>query len=257
MKPRRDRVRLLDVEVTGVAEEQVAGVLSDLIDSGGRHAVLGHNLHSAYLYHTDPELRALYDEADVVLLDGSPVYVLWRSRQPTPKPDARFRVGSTDWIPHLEQVRGLSRLAVVGAAPQSNAEACRRLRAAVSSAEVMGLAGDPWSSAREQEVVDELAAFRPQLVLVGLGMPLQESVLWRRRQELPPAVYCAVGGAVDQIAGHQVLAPRWLARWGLEWMWRLLLSPRRVFSRVFVEPWRLAALLVRRRCGRGRGEQES
>ncbi len=82
-----------------------------------------------------------------------------------------------------------------------------------------------------------LAELRPQLVLIGLGMPLQEKVLRRRLDALPPAVYCAVGGAIEQIAGIQKLAPRWLGRLGLEWAWRLMLHPRRVAYRVFGEPW--------------------
>lgn len=78
-------------------------------------------------------------------------------------------------------------------------------------------------------------------------MPLQESVLQRRLDSLPPAIYCAVGGAIEQLAGIQKLAPRWLGRLGLEWAWRLLLHPRRVAYRVFGEPWVLLWLLARRR----------
>jgi N-acetylglucosaminyldiphosphoundecaprenol N-acetyl-beta-D-mannosaminyltransferase len=245
--PTRDRIRLLDVEVTAVAERDVPGMLGGLISAGGRRTVVGHNLHSVYLYHTQAELAALYDSADLVLLDGSPLFALWRIQQPRPRPDSRFRVGSTDWIRHLGQVEGLHRLAVVGAGQESNAEACRRLQRWLPSVTVLGLAGDPWNRAREDFVVDQLTAFRPQLVLVGLGMPLQESLLWRRRDSLPEAVYCAVGGALDQISGRQRLAPRWLGRLGFEWLWRLLLSPRRVVGRVMIEPWKLTVLLVRRR----------
>lgn len=257
MSVRRDRVPLLDVTVTGVPEEDVAGILSTLVSTGGRHVVLGHNLHSVYLFHTHAEMSALYDEADVVLLDGSPVYLLWRLQQSSPRPDTRFRVGSTDWIPHLGEVRGLSRLAVVGASEDSNREACRKLQLLAPAAEVRGYSGDPWDATAEASVVASLSDFRPQLVLVGLGMPLQESVLWRNREELPPAVYCAVGGAIDQISGRQRLAPRWLARWGLEWLWRLILSPRRVVARVFVEPWKLAVVLIRRRTRHGEVERTS
>ena len=67
---------------------------------------------------------------------------------------------------------------------------------------------------------------------------------------LPPAVYCAVGGAIEQIAGVQKLAPRWIGRLGLEWAWRLLLHPQRVAYRVFGEPWVLLGLLLRRRLRR-------
>lgn len=243
----RDHIRLLDIDVTALSESHVAGALGDLIASGGRRTVVGHNLHSCYLYHTEPDFKALYDSADIVLLDGAPVYALWRKQVPVSGPDADFRVGSTDWIRHLDQVAGLRRLAVVGTTGESNAEACRKLQELLPEATILGLQGGYWNPTREHAVVLQLNEFQPQLVLFGLGMPLQESVLWQRRNDLPDAVYCAVGGALDQISGRQLLAPRWLGRLGLEWLWRLLLSPRRVFGRVFIEPWKLAAILIRRR----------
>jgi N-acetylglucosaminyldiphosphoundecaprenol N-acetyl-beta-D-mannosaminyltransferase len=107
--------------------------------------------------------------------------------------------------------------------------------------------GDGWNEDLEEAAAAWLAEQKPQLVLVGLGMPLQEEMLRRRLGTLPPAIYCAVGGAIEQIAGIQKLAPRWLGRLGLEWAWRLVLHPRRVAYRVLGEPWVLLALLLRRR----------
>jgi N-acetylglucosaminyldiphosphoundecaprenol N-acetyl-beta-D-mannosaminyltransferase len=122
-----------------------------------------------------------------------------------------------------------------------------RLADIVPSAKVAGMPGEGWNEELEGEAVAWLTELRPQLVLLGLGMPLQEMVLQRRLETLPPAVYCAVGGAIEQIAGIQKLAPRWLGRLGLEWAWRLMLHPRRVAYRVFGEPWVLLGLLIRRR----------
>jgi N-acetylglucosaminyldiphosphoundecaprenol N-acetyl-beta-D-mannosaminyltransferase len=243
----RDRLKVLDVEVTAVHEHGMADVLSHLIAAGGRRTVVGHNLHSCYLYHTHPEFKALYDAADVVLLDGAPVYALWKRQGFAEASDSSYRVGSTDWIRHLGSVTGLDRVALVGTSEASNAEACRRLEALLPGTKVHGWAGENWGPERERSVVGELQSFGPNLVLVGLGMPLQESFLWQRRNELPNAVYGAVGGALDQISGHQRLAPRWLGRLGFEWLWRLILSPRRVFGRVFIEPWKLAAVLAARK----------
>lgn len=247
MIPGRERLRFLDIDVTALPERRVAEVVGELITMGGRRIVVGHNLHSCYLYHTVSGFKEMYDAADVVLLDGAPVYALWKRQHSNGQPDSSFRVGSTDWIQHLGKVSGLQRLAVIGTSSQSNAEACRRLQIQLPHADILGIPGEGWDVGREDAVVDKLRSFEPQLVLLGLGMPLQEAVLWRRREELPEAVYGTVGGALDQISGYQRLAPRWLGRLGFEWLWRLLYSPTRVFGRVFVEPWKLAVLLIGRR----------
>ena len=132
----RDRLNLLDVEVTAVQEHGMAGVLSGLIAAGGRRTVVGHNLHSCYLYHTLPAFRELYDSADVVLMDGAPVYALWKLQGHSAAPDTSFRVGSTDWIKHLGSVQGLDRVAVVGTNGTSNALACRKLETLLPGARV-------------------------------------------------------------------------------------------------------------------------
>ena len=248
----RDRVPLLDVDVTALCAEELIEAISGYVSDGTTKVVLGHNLHSVTLFHSSPDFRSLYERSDVVLMDGAPVAMLWGlGRRGGSRGEAaglmEYRLGSTDWVPALGGVEGLHRIAVVGAGPEANSKTVERLRQIVPGAEVSGRPGENWDAASEEAAVAWLAEFRPQLVLLGLGMPLQESVLHRRLNELPPAVYCTVGGAIEQLAGLQKLAPRWLGRLGLEWAWRLVLHPGRVAYRVFGEPWVLLGLLVRRR----------
>ncbi|MFF2315748.1 WecB/TagA/CpsF family glycosyltransferase [Arthrobacter sp. NPDC058097] len=257
MTLQRQPIPVLGVDATPLDVDGLAAVLNRFVAEGSTRTVVGHNLHSVTLFHSQPEFRKFYENSDVVLLDGAPVLWLWgRSRQKTggeadSRPVMDYRLGSTDWIPALGRLEGLHRIAVLGAGATANAKAVAKLQAIVPGAAVSGMPGEGWDADLEEKAAAWLAEVQPQLVLIGLGMPLQEEVLWRRLPSLPPAVYCAVGGAIEQIAGIQKLAPRWLGRLGLEWAWRLLLHPRRVAYRVFGEPWVLLGLLLRRRL-RGR-----
>ncbi|RAM35213.1 WecB/TagA/CpsF family glycosyltransferase [Arthrobacter globiformis] len=256
MTLQRQSIPVLGVDATPLDVDGLTAVLNGFVADGTTRTVVGHNLHSVTLFHSEPEFRKFYENSDVVLLDGAPVLWLWgRSRQKTGRkqsgadrrPVMDYRLGSTDWIPALGRLDGLHRIAVLGAGATANAKAVAKLQSLVPGAMVAGMPGEDWDAELEEKAAAWLAEFQPQLVLIGLGMPLQEEVLWRRLPSLPPAVYCAVGGAIEQIAGIQKLAPRWLGRLGLEWAWRLLLHPRRVAYRVFGEPWVLLALLLRRR----------
>ncbi|MET3933429.1 WecB/TagA/CpsF family glycosyltransferase [Arthrobacter sp. OAP107] len=258
MTLQRQPVPVLGVDATPLDVAGLTAVLNGFVADGATRTVVGHNLHSVTLFHSEPEFRKFYQNSDVVLLDGAPVLWLWgRGRRKTggeahPRPVMDYRLGSTDWIPALGRLDGLHRIAVLGAGAAANAKAVAKLQAIVPGATVSGMPGEGWDPDVEEKAAAWLAEVQPQLVLIGLGMPLQEEVLWRRLSSLPPAVYCAVGGAIEQIAGIQKLAPRWLGRLGLEWAWRLLLHPRRVAYRVFGEPWVLLGLLLRRRL-RGQG----
>lgn len=251
MAPQRQQVPVLDVDATPLRVPELMAELDGFIREGGTRTVLGHNLHSVTLAHSDPAFRSFYNQSDVVLLDGAPLLWLWGRTGNAEGPVMDYRLGTNDWLPALGQVTGLERIAVVGAGAEANAGAVRRLQAIVPGARVSGFPGAGWDTAVEREAVEWLQREQPQLVLLGLGMPLQEEVLQRRLGSLPPAVYCAVGGAIEQLAGVQKLAPRWLGRLGLEWAWRLVLHPRRVAYRVFGEPWVLLWLLARRRLRRG------
>ncbi|MGO4589153.1 WecB/TagA/CpsF family glycosyltransferase [Paenarthrobacter sp. 2TAF44] len=251
MIPDRQRVPVLDVDATPLRVNEFIDALHGLIATGTTRTVLGHNLHSITLFHSCADFRSLYDQSSVILLDGAPVAMLWglahkRQLKPLGQGPMGYRLGSMDWIPALGGVKGLERVAVIGAGRAANTQAVARLRTIIPDATVDGMPGEGWDDELEMAVVEWLDRFRPQLVLLGLGMPLQETVLQRRLTQFPPAVYCAVGGAIEQVAGVQKLAPRWLGRLGLEWAWRLVLHPGRVAYRVFVEPWKLAGLLIRR-----------
>jgi N-acetylglucosaminyldiphosphoundecaprenol N-acetyl-beta-D-mannosaminyltransferase len=251
----RQRVSVLDVDVTPLTVSELTAVLNRYVAEGRTRTVVGHNLHSVTLLHSDPGFRRFYEQSDVVLIDGAPVLWLWARALKVGEVQGRimdYRLGSTDWIPALAGVDGLERIAVIGAGAVANAEAVARLKRIVPGAQVDGMPGEDWNEELEESAVGWLSGQRPQLVLLGLGMPLQEQVLLRRLEMLPAAVYCAVGGAIEQVAGVQKLAPRWVGRLGLEWAWRLLLHPKRVAYRVLGEPWVLLGLLIRRRLRRKR-----
>lgn len=202
--------------------------------------LLAHNLHSAYLFQVNSKFRDLYSRADKVIIDGAPI--LWLAKRATQgrSLDATHRQGSTDWIAQLPATAGL-RLFVYGASVESNSRAVDALREQLPQWAVQGIDG----YTEEAKAIRHIADFRPDLVIIGLGMPRQESFLSRRWQELPPAVYATVGGAIDYVAGSNRLSPRWVGRYGLEWLWRLVHEPRRLGERYLIEPFRLLPHVVR------------
>jgi N-acetylglucosaminyldiphosphoundecaprenol N-acetyl-beta-D-mannosaminyltransferase len=100
---------------------------------------------------------------------------------------------------------------------------------------------DGWDS---EEVLRKIAGFRPDVLFVGMGMPLQEEWTARVFDELPPCVVFTVGAAFDYEAGAVPTPPRWTGQLGLEWLFRFAAEPRRLFFRYFIEPWTLVPAMV-------------
>lgn len=232
------------VRVTPMDAEELHRWISATRQERRKAAVLAHNLHSLYTWEVNATFRAFYEKADVVLTDGFPVLKLAKWRSGRDLSAKRHRLGTLDWLPGLMERTPVRRVAVVGATAAGNARTVDMLRRDAPAGRVEGWPGEGWNPVLEDHIVLELQEFQPDFVIVGLGMPLQEEFLSRRWEELPTAIYAAVGGGIDEYAGIQKPPPRWLGPLCLEWAYRVVTQPRRLGHRYLVEPWILAYLLV-------------
>ena len=97
-------------------------------------------------------------------------------------------------------------------------------------------------SADNAALLKQITAFQPHILFVGMGMPRQEIWTLENHKAYGPAATFTVGGAFDYEAGVQKAAPRWMGPMGMEWLFRLMVDPQRLFSRYCVEPWSLVGL---------------
>jgi len=133
---------------------------------------------------------------------------------------------------------------LLGGRPGAALEAAERLgREGVRVVGAEGPQIDP-TGAAPAELVERIAAARPELLLVGLGSPKQELFIDRHRAALGATVALACGAVIDFIAGHVPRAPQWMARSGLEWAYRLAREPRRLWRRYLVQDPAFAAIVL-------------
>lgn len=232
-------IECLRIAVTPLTVPQTVAIATN---GRGKRLLLNHNLHSAYLHDTDPKFRALYRDADWIIVDGAPI--LWlASKSVRQRFGPEYRVGSTDWLSALPSSNERKRLFVFGASADSNSEAIYRLRRSLPQWAVSGVDG----YVEDGDAVTRISQFRPDLVIIGLGMPRQEHFLLTNFANLPNATYATVGGAIDYLAGTKRLAPRWVGHIGMEWAWRLAHEPRRLAYRYLIEPLKLVGRIVARR----------
>jgi len=93
-------------------------------------------------------------------------------------------------------------------------------------------------------VTRAIAAFRPDLLMVGMGMPRQEAWVAAHVDALEVPAVLTCGACMDYVAGVVATPPRWAGRVGLEWGFRLIAEPRRLGYRYLVEPWSVARLFA-------------
>ena len=242
------RVELLGAAMDLVTAEAVLGRIAAAAAAGARTLIANHNLHSLYLMRRMPEMAALYARADLIEIDSRPL-ILWGRLLGLPTQGAH-RCTYLDWREAFWRLahEGKWRVFYLGGAPGVAEEAAGRLRARWPGAEIAvhhGYFDRGLGSVEDTAVVAQINAFRPQVLLVGMGMPFQEAWIARHYDALEAGAVLPVGAAFDYEAGVQTAAPRVLGALGLEWLFRLVTDPRRLFRRYLVEPWSLVGLAAR------------
>lgn len=219
------------------------------IEAARPTTVLAHNLHSLYLYYRSPELRACYQRSHN-MIDGMPV--VWLARLLGHAVTRRDRLTYVDFIwplLTLAERRGW-RVCHIGQAPEVQQRALDTVRARLPALELLGIPGyfdHRPDSDGTREVLAQVQDFAPQLLLVGLGSPLQEQWIHRNRAQLHAPAVLSCGACMEYVAGQVGTPPRWMGRAGLEWSYRLWENPGRFAGRYLVEPWGLLYSMLRYR----------
>jgi N-acetylglucosaminyldiphosphoundecaprenol N-acetyl-beta-D-mannosaminyltransferase len=239
---------MLGVRVDGLTTATLYRAIAEAVESGPRTVIGNHNLHSIYLYHRDAKMRRFYARARYVFIDGIPL--IWLGRLLGYPLRRKHRMTSIDWLrPMLPMavMRGW-RLFLLGSEPGVAERAAAMLRSEFPGLAIEAMHGyfdlRPGSESGEA-VVARIAAYRPAILCVGMGMPRQEQWIEDHIERLDARVVLNLGGFMELMTGELPLPPRWISRLGLEWLVRLISRPRRVWRRYLVEPWYLLPLLAR------------
>lgn len=195
------------------------------------------NLDFLRRHARDPESRALYAEADLVVADGMPL--LWAARLQGDRLPERV-AGSSLIRPIAERAAGEGRsLYLLGGEPEVNARAAQVLKERWPALEIVGASSPMVASLPSAGELDgiraDVAAARPDILLVAMGSPKQEHVIRALRSALPSCWMIGVGASFGFVAGTIRRAPVWVQRVGLEWCWRMAQEPRRLVRRYLIE----------------------
>jgi len=252
--PSVTRLPLLGAEVDVITPAEVMDFVAESVAQKRQVIVANHNLHSLYYYRRRADMRAFYARADLIEIDSTPMigwakllgYEVSRAHRSTYldfREDFWRRAAAQGWrVYHL------------GGAPE-HSEAARQaiLR---RHPQVQLAVHDGYFALTGPEnaaVVADIVAKKPDVLLVGMGMPRQEEWILANLSHLPDCAILPVGGAFDYEAGATYTPPRWAGRLGIEWLVRFFHDPKRLFQRYFLEPWALVPAALgdlRRRAAR-------
>jgi N-acetylglucosaminyldiphosphoundecaprenol N-acetyl-beta-D-mannosaminyltransferase len=236
------RVEVLGCGIDRAGMQETLDRIEDLIATGGYGQHMAINAAKLVTLRDDARLREIVEGCDLVNADGQGV--VWASRvlgRPLPE-----RVAGIDLMEQLLRLaeRLHYRVYILGARDEVLERAVARIRERYPHLEFAGWRNGYFSPEEEDEVCAAIRASRPHMVFLAMSSPRKEYFLGRRGPELGAQFVMGVGGAVDVMAGLTRRAPVLWQRLGLEWLFRLLQEPRRMFRRYAVTNARFAWMLT-------------
>ncbi len=233
MDLREKRVSVLGVGVDPLELREVLLTVEKFIRSGEKKTVNYANVYTVNIALRDMGFRDILNRSDLVYCDGYGVVLgakILGGRLPG-------RMTGADWIYDLGsfcQGKGYS-IFLLGSRPGVAEKAAKRLRSIYPTLKISGFHhGYLKEEEKAERAIQLVNRSVSDILLVGMGSPTQEKFLHRYRRRIEVPVCWSVGALFDFVAGEVPRAPKWMLDNGLEWLFRLLYEPRRMWNRYLV-----------------------
>lgn len=250
------------LNIGSIAIDQYSQVA--LVDEMLHHALYGTvtrqvvtaNAQFYVLAQKSRRFRLCLREAEYICADGMPI--VWACT--TLYDGCVPRIAGVDLIEKLCR-RGAAhklRVFLLGGKPEAAGRTAEILKARYPGIQMAGVDCPPWGFERRQEslqkVLDHVAAAKPHVIFVGLGAPKQELFIRNHLRRLHVPLAIGIGGSFEILSGSLSRAPEWMRTSGLEWLYRFLQEPGRLWKRYLIGnaeflwhlmKWRLSSLSFR------------
>lgn len=246
-----EAVNLLGVRVCTLSVESLVNFVTRTILAGGKARAVYVNIYAINLAQELAWFRDFFNSSDVVYCDG--FGVKWGARLLGLR--IPYRYTPPDWITLLaaECARQHFSLYLLGAHPGVAEKVAVILKQQFTDLSIAGTHHGYFDKSPDSDeneaVLQAINATNPDILLVGLGMPLQERWLMENWDRLEAKVALPVGALFDYLAGEFPRAPHWMTDHGLEWLGRLIVEPRRLWRRYLLGNPRFLWLVLKQRLG--------
>ncbi|MBI3307416.1 MAG: WecB/TagA/CpsF family glycosyltransferase [Candidatus Omnitrophica bacterium] len=227
-------------DILGLKLHQIsAGELQDFMDESlqtARKAVILYlNIHGVCLALEHQKMSHLINRAEIVFCDGNGIgWGLKILGQPVPD-----KIAVTRWIWKLAEFSAQKnhRLYLLGSKPGVAEETAKCLQAANPKLQIAGTHHGYFNrkGPENEQVLEDIRRTKPDIVIVGFGMPIQEEWIDENESRLNVPILMTGGAVFDYVSGKRGKVPGWMIRLHLEWLFRIYEEPKRLFWRYMRE----------------------
>ena len=241
--------RLLNTYVNNVTLDETLDEIDGFIQKRKKSYIIAINVDVVMKMESDTYLRKITDNADMVLVDGKPL--IWISK--LHKRPIKEKVSGSDLVPELCRMAADKNYSIfiIGGKDGVAEQAKNKLEQKYPDIRIIGTYAPPLGFEKDEaelkKINQMISDLHPDLLIGCLGCPKQEKWIYENYMKYDAAVSVCAGATVDFLAGNIKRAPRWMSDHGLEWFYRFLQEPKRMFKRYFVDDVKILKLIFKYR----------
>jgi len=226
----RKTANILGVNVDKITMQEAVEKVKLFLSENKNHSIYTPNAEIIMAAQRDPAIKNILNKADMLTADGAGVILASKILGL----DLPAKVSGIDLAKRIFSISPQEKIKffLFGGKPGVAEEAGEKISEAYPGLEIVGYRNGYFKSEQEKEIIDQINSSGADILLVALGAPKQEMWIHSHKGELKVKVCIGVGGSLDIFAGRVKLAPEFMRRNGLEWLYRL-----------YKEPWRFKRML--------------
>ena len=232
-----NRMKFMNSYVDNVTKEEAISHIEKCIKSRKIGHVMTPNVDQIIRVERDEYFKEICDNAELLLVDGTPL--MWISK--LYKKPIKEKICGSDLVPELCGVAAQKGYSVflLGAAEGVAAKAAENLKHKYPGLKIAGVYSPPYGFEKDAKEIEKINKMlfesKADMLFVGMGVPKQDIFIYENMHKYQIPMSFSIGATIDFEAGVQKRAPRWMNRVGLEWLYRFLQEPKRMFKRYFVD----------------------
>ncbi|MBP8976678.1 MAG: WecB/TagA/CpsF family glycosyltransferase [Bacteroidetes bacterium] len=225
-------VDVLGVQVPILSKDELTNRFINLLLADTRGWITYVNVHAINLANSIPWFKEFLNKSLITYCDGKGVSYAIKFLYDK----SQDQIALSDWI--YDICGGLERLGkrvfLLGSTPKVVSTAASKLQSLFPQLQIAGSYHGYFSSIEENSIVELINLSRADVLIVGMGMPKQEEWIRQHYNELQVKLILNGGSVFDFVAGTKMRCPRWMGNIGLEWLFRLLQEPHRLWKRYLI-----------------------
>ena len=231
------RIKFMNTDIDNLTMAETLNEIDKLIQKKNCSYVVTPNVDHIVRLEKDEELQKVYKNASLILTDGKPL--IWISKWY--KTPIKEKISGSDLFPRVCQLAANKNytMYLLGAAEGVADPAARNLMKKYPGLNIVGTYSPPFGFEKNEQEMNKIKTqiqdVHPDILIVGLGCPKQEKFMYYNCKELGVPISFGLGASIDFEAGNIKRAPKWMSNHGLEWLYRFLKEPKRLFKRYFVD----------------------